>query len=193
MSMAGHTVFDRFAADYDQWFDTHAEDYAAQLALLHRVVPGNGTGLEVGVGSGRFASSLGIGHGLDPSPALLLMARKRGVETVLGLGEYLPHRDGTFDYILMMTVTCYLEDISRSFREAWRVLRLNGIIIVAFLEKDGEIAERERAREPKGRFLRHATFRTADDVTKALTRAGFSEAGIVHNRQGFCIVIARKG
>ena len=193
MSMAGHTVFDRFAADYDQWFDTHMEDYATQLALLHGVVPANGTGLEEGVGSGRFASSLGIGFGLDPSPALLLMARKRGVECVRGIGESLPYRSGTFDYVLMMTVICYLEDISRSFREALRVLRPNGIIIVAFLEKGGEIAERERTREPKGRFLRYATFRTADDVTQALTGAGFSEAGIVHNQQGFCIVIARKG
>lgn len=192
MSMAGHPVFERFAADYDLWFDTHAGDYTAQLALLHRVIPHNGMGLEVGAGSGRFASSLGIDHGLDPSPALLAMARKRGVECVQGIGECLPYRTGTFDDVLMMTVICYLEDISRSFREAFRVLRQNGILIVAFLERDGEIAERGRAREPKSRFLRHALFRTADEVTALLTDAGFSEIGMAHNRQGFCIVTARK-
>jgi ubiquinone/menaquinone biosynthesis C-methylase UbiE len=189
----GDSVFDRYAPEYDAWFDTHKATYAAQLALLRRAIPTGGRALEVGVGSGRFAGPLGIPHGLDPSPALLAMARQRGVETVQGLGECLPYHDGTFDYVLMMTVICYVEDIGLSFHEAFRVLRPSGIIIVAFLEKDGEIAVRERAREPKGRFLHHARFLTADAVTAALTEAGCSEVAMVHNRKGFCIITARKG
>jgi len=192
MSMAGHPVFDQCAGDYDRWFETHARDYAAQCALLRGIVPRNGMGLEVGVGSGRFASPLGISQGLDPSPTLLAMARQRGVETVLGIGECLPYRSGTFDYVLMMTVICYLEDSGRSFREVFRVIRQKGIIVVAFLEKGGEIAEREMMREPKGRFLRHALFRTAGDVMTALTEAGFSKVGVVNNRHGFCMVTAEK-
>lgn len=186
------SVFSQYATEYDTWFDTHAEIYAAQLALLRPIIPKAGEALEVGVGSGRFASPLGIGHGLDPTTALLVMARERGVEPVRGVGEFLPYRAGTFDRVLMMTVICYLEDIGRSFREALRVLRQNGIIIIAFLEKDGVIALREQSREPKGRFLRHAALQTADEVKLALEGAGFSEVGMVHNRQGFCIVTGRK-
>lgn len=186
----GDSVFDRYAPEYDAWFDTHKATYAAQLALLRRAIPAGGRGLEVGVGSGRFAGPLGICHGLDPSPALLAMVRQRGVETVLGLGECLPYRDGTFDVVLMMTVICYMEDYARSFREVFRILKPGGTLVVGFLENGGEIAARELAKEPKGRFLRHAKFRPLPEVTGALDYAGFSHT-VTCNR-GFCVVTAKK-
>jgi SAM-dependent methyltransferase len=186
------SVFEHYAGDYDAWFDTFPQVYATQLRLLRTFIPDKGTGLEVGVGSGRFASPLGIVHGLDPSLSLLAVARQRGVETVAGLGEFLPYRNGSFDYVLMMTVICFLNHIGRPFCEVCRILKPGGILVVAFLEKGGEIAERERAQKPKGRFLSHATFRSADEVTVALAGSGFSEVAVVHNKKGFCIVTARK-
>ncbi|MFA4825633.1 MAG: methyltransferase domain-containing protein [Methanoregula sp.] len=185
-------IFDRFADDYDEWFDANKDIYAAQTGSLRRYIPGTDNGLEIGVGSGRFACRLGIRHGLDPSLRLLAMARERGVETVLGKGEFLPYRSGTFSCILMMTVICFLDDVARSFREACRVIRPGGTLIVAFLEKDGEVALRERAREPAGRFLHYAEFLTAEQVMAALTYAGFSGVGVRENLNGFCIVTARK-
>jgi len=35
-------IFEDFAADYDRWFDDHAEVYHAQLRLLGRAVPFTG-------------------------------------------------------------------------------------------------------------------------------------------------------
>jgi hypothetical protein len=55
-----HRVFYEFASDYDRWFDDHSEVYAAQIRLLRDAVPQTGRGLEVGVGSGRFAVPLGL-------------------------------------------------------------------------------------------------------------------------------------
>ena len=63
---AKRRVFEDFAADYDLWFDDHPDVYHAQLRLLGRAVPSQGFGLEVGVGSGRFAMPLGIRCGIDP-------------------------------------------------------------------------------------------------------------------------------
>ena len=48
-------VFDEHAGDYDTWFDEHNHVYQAQLRILRKAVPGFQRGLEVGVGSGRFA------------------------------------------------------------------------------------------------------------------------------------------
>ena len=186
------SIFDRYADDYDQWFDAHNEIYAAQTDYLRRYITGTDNDLEIGVGSGRFASRLGIRHGLDPSPRLLAMARQRGVETVLGNGEYLPYRAGTFNRVLMMTVICFLDDVARSCKEAFRVIQSGGTLVVGFMEKEGEVALRERARKPSGRFLQYAEFLAAEQVIEALTNAGFSGVSVRENLHGFCVITARK-
>jgi ubiquinone/menaquinone biosynthesis C-methylase UbiE len=186
-------VFERFADDYDHWFDTHGDVYAEQIDLLCRSIPaGMGQILEIGVGSGRFASRLGIRHGLDPSTRLLAMARDRGVEPVLGEGEFLPYRNGTFDTVLMMTVICFMDNLPRSFHEAFRVTRDGGMLVVAFMEKDGEVARRQKDGHSAGRFLQYAQFLSAGEVTAALAGAGFSGIAVQENLHGLCIVTATK-
>jgi SAM-dependent methyltransferase len=86
-------VFDEYASDYDRWFDDHGDVYEAQIRMLRYAVPRSGCGLEVGVGSGRFAAPLCIRCGIDPSRELAQMAKQRGVEVVLGEGEHLPYRE----------------------------------------------------------------------------------------------------
>jgi len=161
---AKRRIFEDFAADYDRWFDDHAEVYHAQLRLLGRAVPSPGLGLEVGVGSGRFAAPLGIRCGIDPSFPLAEMAKRRGVEVAIGIGEHLPYQLGSFDYAVMMTVICFLDDIATVLREGFRVLAPSGIIVLGFIERDGKIFRHYRAEPEKGRFLRHARFHSLDEV-----------------------------
>lgn len=185
-------AFDCFTDEYDRWFDEHGEVYAEQIDLLRRSLPaGPGLMLETGAGSGRFAFRLGIRHGIDPSARLLAMARGRGVETVRGVGEFLPYRDGTFDGILMMTSICFMNDVARSFHEAFRVLKTGGMLVVAFLEKDGEVARWEEG--SGGRFFRYARFFSVTEVTAALAGAGFSEVRVRERRHGLCVICAGKG
>ena len=185
------SVFERFADDYDRWFDEHSKVYSDQVDLLRRNIPkSTGQMLEIGVGSGRFASRLGIRHGIDPSVRLLAMARGRGVEPVLGVGEFLPYRDETFDGVLMMTVICFMADLPTSFLEAFRVIRNGGTLVVAFLEKGGEIAKREQG--SAGRFLRYAEFYSAVEVTAALTGVGFSGIIVQKNLHCLCVLTATK-
>ena len=108
-------VFEEHAGDYDTWFDEHNHVYQAQLRILRRAVPDFQRGLEVGVGSGRFAVPLGIHHGIDPSQNLAMMAKHRGVEVARGEAEHLPYRAGSFDFVLMMTVICFLDDYPAGF------------------------------------------------------------------------------
>lgn len=185
-------AFFHFADEYDRWFDEHSDVFSDQIDLLQRYLPaGKGEMLETGAGSGRFASRLRIRHGIDPSVRLLAMAKGRGLEPVLGVGEFLPYRDGTFDAVLMMTVICFMDDVARSFHEAFRVLRPGGMLVVAFLEKDGEIARREEG--SGGRFFRYARFFSVTEVTAALAGAGFFEVIVRERLHDLCVISAGKG
>lgn len=187
-----YRVFDEYADDYDRWFDGHATVHTAQVRMLRDAVPRIGRGFEVGIGSGRFAAPLGIGCGIDPSRGLLRIAKNRGIEVVQGCGENLPFPAETFDYILMMTVVCFLDNPQEAFRETCRVLVPGGNLIVGFIEKDGEIAMEYLHEKTKGRFLPFARFRTADEIIRLYQKAGFSEVSLIKRFQGFSVMKGRK-
>jgi len=185
-------VFDRFASDYDRWFDTHKAIYEGQLAAIRPHTTLHGRALEVGVGSGRFAVPLGIRYGLDPSRQLLAMARQREIEAIQGTGESLPYRSCTFDFVLMMTVICFMDTIDQPFQEACRVLHPGGTLVIGFIEMDGEIARQERERTSPGRFLRFAKFRSAEEVRDSLIRAGFTGCNMRDNLHGLTLITSQK-
>jgi ubiquinone/menaquinone biosynthesis C-methylase UbiE len=185
-------VFNEHAGDYDVWFDEHNSIYQAQLRILRGAVPDFQRGLEVGVGSGRFAVPLGIHYGLDPSHNLALMAKHRDIEVALGEAENLPYRAGSFDYVLMMTVICFLDDIPQAFLETHRVLGPGGILVAGFIETGGEIFQKYRHEPEKGRFLRFATFRTCDEVFGFFKDAGFEKVSVLQRVRGFCVMSGRK-
>jgi ubiquinone/menaquinone biosynthesis C-methylase UbiE len=185
-------VFNEHAGDYDTWFDDHNSVYQAQLRILRGVVSDFRHGLEVGVGSGRFAAPLGIHSGIDPSAMLAMMAKQRGVEITLGEAEHLPYRAGSFDFVLMMTVICFLDDIQRAFHEVHRVLEPGGTLVTGFIEAGGEIFQKYRHQPIKGQFLQFATFRTIDEVYSFFKDAGFEDVSVLQRVRGFCVMSGRK-
>jgi ubiquinone/menaquinone biosynthesis C-methylase UbiE len=185
-------VFDEHAGDYDTWFDEHNSVYQAQVRMLRRAVPGFQRGLEVGIGSGRFAVPLGISRGIDPSQNLTLMAKLRDIEVARGEAEHLPYRAGSFDFVLMMTVICFLDDIQRAFHEVHRVLEHRGTLVTGFIEAGGEIFQKYRHQPIKGQFLQFATFRTIDEVYSFFKDAGFEDISVLQRVRGFCVMSGRK-
>jgi ubiquinone/menaquinone biosynthesis C-methylase UbiE len=185
-------VFDEYANDYDTWFDEHDDVFQAQQRMLRAAIPNQGQGLEVGVGSGRFAVPSGTRYGIDPSRELIRIAKRRSIEVVRGEGEHLPYRTSSFDYVLMMTVICFLDDVTAVFREVNRVLQPGGILIIGFIEKDGEIYRIYQGETKKGRFLRVARFRTAEEVDEFFRDAGFAQVSVIKRSRGFCVMNGRK-
>ncbi|PIW33718.1 MAG: SAM-dependent methyltransferase, partial [bacterium (Candidatus Ratteibacteria) CG15_BIG_FIL_POST_REV_8_21_14_020_41_12] len=60
-------IFDQYWKRYDAWYDNYRFAYLSEVEAIKKVLPRKGKGLEVGVGTGRFASVLGIHYGIDPS------------------------------------------------------------------------------------------------------------------------------
>lgn len=134
------SVFDRFADRYDAWFDSESGQrvFRAEVTCLQRLMPRQTADwVEVGVGSGRFARALGVHEGVDPSRALLRMARERGVRAIEGVAEDLAYPDDSLAGILFVVTLCFVEDPQRSMQEFARVLRPSGRLLVGFVPAQG--------------------------------------------------------
>ena len=164
--------FDRYADRYDGWFDRHRAIYESELRAVRRLLPA-GVGLEVGVGSGRFASPLGVRLGVDPSDRMLEKALGRGVDVVKAVGEVLPVRDSCLDYVLMVTTVCFLDDVVSAFREVYRVLKPGGSVVVGFIDRESMLGRLYNRRRRDSVFYRVAVFYSVDEVVSMLRKTGF--------------------
>lgn len=91
---------------------------------------GSGTGLCAALGQ-EIVGPTGRAVALDPSTGMLEVARRRGVrETVEGRAESLPFTDASFDLVSMSYMLRHIDDLLLAFREARRVLRPGGRIVI---------------------------------------------------------------
>jgi len=175
--MAKTEPFDTYSDAYDDWFERHATEYALEVEAIRDLLPA-GQGLEVGVGTGKFARPLGIQHGLDPSEAMIRKARKVGVEVVEGVAEELPYRDSSFDYALMVTTICFVDDLKKSFEEACRVLKPGGSLVIGFIDKESTLGQQYLLKRDKSRFYAVAEFYSTREVLELLRKTGFGKLQI---------------
>jgi ubiquinone/menaquinone biosynthesis C-methylase UbiE len=167
-------VFEEFHDRYDKWFTRHEWVYRSEIEAVSRLIPRRGLGLEVGVGTGRFATPFGVAVGLDPSRAIASIAEKKGIEVVRGVGEKLPFVAGTFDFVLLVTTICFVEDPRTTLKEARRVLKDHGSVIVGLVDKNSTLGRFYESRKEASIFYRAATFYSVHQVRDWLTELSFA-------------------
>jgi SAM-dependent methyltransferase len=173
--MPGTDVFDAHAAEYEAWFEQNPLAYVSELHAVKALLPTKGEGLEIGVGTGRFASPLGIRRGIEPSEIMAAVAKRRGVEVVPGVAEKLPFRDGEFDVALMVTTVCFLDDMDLAFSEAHRVLKPSGSFLIGFVDRESPIGKSYLEKQSKRLFYKDATFYSVPELVEHLTKAEFRD------------------
>jgi SAM-dependent methyltransferase len=126
---------------YEAWFEKHEAAYISELLALRPFVPWDGRGIEIGVGSARFAAPLGVQVGVDPSPAMLVHAAARGISVVEGTAENLPFVAASFDFALVVTTLCFVDSPVRMLEEARRVLKPGGRLVIGFIDRDSDLGQ----------------------------------------------------
>jgi ubiquinone/menaquinone biosynthesis C-methylase UbiE len=172
--LANIEVFERHAKEYDVWFERNRAVYEAELRAVEAALPATGLRLEVGVGTGRFAARLGFQMGVDPSPAMAALARVRGVQVTVARAESLPFSSEQFDFVLMVTTICFIDDPHAALQEVARVLKPGGGFIVAFLDRDTAPGRRYLEKKAHDKFYRGARFYSFEEVLSLVRCAGFS-------------------
>ena len=170
--MPGVNAFDKNVEQYEQWFIDNPLAYVSELHAVKDLLP-EGEGMEVGIGTGRFAAPLGISKGIEPSKAMAELARKKGIKVVPGVAERLPFKDGEFDFCLMVTTVCFLDDMDLAFREAHRVLKPVGAFVIGFVDRDSPLGQEYLKRKDRSAFYKEATFYSVSEIVEHLERAGF--------------------
>ncbi len=173
--MVDENIFDKYAEEYDAWFEENRYAYLSELKLLKSLSRDSFQALEIGVGSGRFAAPLGILFGVDPSWQMLEIARKRGIEALLATGEDLPFRDQSFDLVLLIVTLCYVKSPGRVIKEARRVLRERGRIIAGIIDKKSELGKIYQAGKDQSKFYRPANFLSAEEMMALLEKHAFQK------------------
>ncbi|MDD3938002.1 class I SAM-dependent methyltransferase [Rhodoferax sp.] len=159
---------------YEAWFEKHEAAYISELLALRPFVLWEGRGIEIGVGSGRFAAPLGVQVGVDPSPAMLVHAASRGIEVMEGVAEHLPFAGGSFDHALVVTTLCFVDSPTQMLAEARRVLKPGGRLVIGFVDRESTLGQNYVVHQAESVFYREATFYSAHEVERLLPEAGFA-------------------
>lgn len=175
-TMPKKSVFETHALEYDQWFVDNEKIYLAEINTLKMLLPPDKIGLEIGVGTGRFAGPLNIGIGVEPCKPMAERARQRGIKVFEGVAELLPFAEGTFDYALMVTTICFVTDPLRALQEARRILKPGGFLVLAFVDKESDLGKKYLERKSKSLFYQDAVFFSTQEIIALLKTAGFTIA-----------------
>jgi SAM-dependent methyltransferase len=171
--MAKTEPFDEHIDQYEYWFVVNEYAYESELKAVKALLPASGEGFEIGVGSGLFAKPLGIKFGVEPSAKMREIAQKRGIDVIDGVGEALPYADSRFDFSLMVTTICFLDDVEAAMKEAYRVLKPGGSLIIGFVDKDSNLGKLYQNHKKESLFYGIATFYSVDEVILYLEKAHF--------------------
>ncbi|MGB3907915.1 MAG: class I SAM-dependent methyltransferase [Methanomethylovorans sp.] len=213
------TSSDMWVKEYDSWYDRHIKVFSSELAAIRELfhpVQTEHRSIEIGVGTGRFAQALCIGHGADPSKEMLELARKRNIICVQAVAESLPFKEKSFDVILMVTVDCFLTDLQQAFSEVHRVLKTGGKLILGMIDRNSELGKvyekKYEKRQHERGFYTCARLHSVEDISERIHRSGFVGIDTVqtlfrplemiedsepvrngHGEGGFVVIAATKG
>jgi len=165
--------FERYPKRYDRWFNNNFHAYESELFAIQKKIPKGKFGIEIGVGSGRFAAPLGIKLGVEPSAKMRMLSKEKDIDLIDSIAETLPFRDSMFEFVLMVTTICFIDDIDLSFKEAFRILRKEGKFIIGFIDRKSPIGKKYEKYKENNVFYEIADFYSVEEVISHLKKAKF--------------------
>ena len=165
--------FDKYSEQYENWFVENEYVFKSELEAIKQLLPKGKRTIEIGIGSGIFAEKLNITEGVEPSKAMRERAKKRNINVLNAVAENLPYPNKSIETILIITTICFVDDIYKSFSEAHRILKQNGTIIIAFVDKNSPLGKIYLQKKEKSLFYKEATFYSTTELIEILKITGF--------------------
>ena len=167
--------FQKYTARYEKWFEDNYWVYQAELKAVKSLLPEEQYGVEIGIGTGRFAEPLEIKIGVEPSSHMRDLAQKRGIKVLDGVAERLPFKNSIFKFVLMVTTICFVDDINKAFEEAFRILAKGGYLIIGLVDRDSPVGQIYLRHQNNNVFYKEAAFYSVEEVLEIMRRTGFDD------------------
>jgi ubiquinone/menaquinone biosynthesis C-methylase UbiE len=171
--------FNIYTEEYEKWFKENENTFQSELLAIRQVVPIGKKGIEIGIDSGIFAEQLDIKFGIDPSEKMLDLARKRNLNVVNGFAENLPFPDESFDFAAFITSICFIKNPDKVIKEAYRILRKEGEIIIAFIDKHSKLGQILDKEKDSSKFYSVASFCSVSEIIKIIENNEFKVSEII--------------
>ena len=167
--------FQRHPDKYEAWFEENKYAYQSEVNAIKDILPEFKSGIEIGVGSGKFALPFNIKLGIDPSAEMGKIAESRGITVIYGIAENIPLENESFDLVLMVTTLCFLDNAVKAFSEVYRILEPGGYFINGFVDKNSNIGRIYQKYKDRSIFYKEAKFFATEEVVNLLNGAGFKK------------------
>lgn len=170
--MARIRPFEEHSDLYEEWFTSFPAVFDSEVTAIAEVLPEGSRSIEIGVGSGLFAERLGIPVGVEPSEAMAIRARARGISVLPGVAEELPVESNRYESAFMVTAICFVDEPQRAINEMVRVVEPGGSVVIAFVDRDSELGQQYLTHKEENVFYRDADFYSATEILEYMKEAG---------------------
>jgi SAM-dependent methyltransferase len=161
-------------ARYETWYRKYDLLLESEISAIKMILPVFEKGIEIGAGTGIFSFLLGIKEGVEPVAEMALIAQKRGIRILSAYAENLPLDNESYDFVLMVTADCFLNDIEKAFHEINRILVPSGWFMIGFIDRDSNLGQHYENKKATDDFYRDARFHSAIEISSWLTKTGFA-------------------
>jgi ubiquinone/menaquinone biosynthesis C-methylase UbiE len=166
-------IFNDNAKHYEEWFIENESAYQAELTLIKSLIPEGKEGIEIGAGTGQFAVHCGVKEGIEPADSMAYLARKKGLTIYKGYAEELSFLSKTYDFVLMITVLCFLNDVNKALKEVYSIINPSGFVIIGLLDRESPAGKIYNQKKHKSTFFKYAKFFSTEEVVNILKETGF--------------------
>ncbi len=134
--------FDEYAATYDAWFLDNPNVLESEVRLVASTLRNAGRVLSVGCGSGLFEKimrdefGITVTDGVEPSPAMAEIARKRGMDVTEATAEEFDYPAGEYDTILFNGSPSYITDLDTVLSKVYAALKPGGRVVLVDVPKE---------------------------------------------------------